>query len=94
MICRSLAVLRTYDGGIATKSTQLAVRGPDGTVERFGTVVTGGPDAGFHSPRFIDPQEAARFVRIALRPGALISNGERRNRTVRDAFLACVRREG
>ena len=79
---------------------QLAVRGPDGTVERFGPVVAAGPESGFHSPQLHDPPAAARFVTVALRPGALISNGYRafwnrvsasRNRQVRGEFLACVR---
>ena len=56
---------------------QLAVRGADGTGERFGAVVAGGRESGFHSPQLTDPQDAERFVRIALRPGALISNGYR-----------------
>ena len=81
---------------------QLAVRGPDGTVERFGPVVKAGPESGFHSPQFTTPPDAARFVSSALRSGALISNGYRsfwnrvsvaRNRQVRDEFLACLRRD-
>lgn len=32
------------------RPVQLAVRGPDGTVERFGPVVAAGPESGFHSP--------------------------------------------
>ena len=80
---------------------QLVVRGEDGTVERFGRVVSAGPESGFHSPRMVEAGEVARFVNAALRPGALVSNGyrsfwnrvsERRNEAVREAFLACVRR--
>lgn len=80
---------------------QLAVRGEDGAIERFGPVVSAGPESGFHSPRMVEAGEVARFVNAALRPGALVSNGyrsfwnrvsERRNEAVREAFLACVRR--
>ena len=80
---------------------QLAVRSPDGAVERFGPVLAGGPEAGFHSPQLRDPHDAQRFVTVALQPGALISNGyrsfwnrasEQRNQQVRDEFLACVQR--
>lgn len=79
---------------------QLVVRGPDGTVARFGPVVAAGPESGFHSPRITDLDEAERFVRLALQPGSLISNGwrsfwnrasEARNREVRAAFLGCAR---
>ncbi len=78
---------------------QLAVRRPDGTGERFGARVAGGPEAGFHSPQLRDPHDAERFVTAALQPGALISNGYRsfwnrasapRNQQVREEFLACV----
>ena len=83
------------------RPVQLAVRIAEGTVERFGPVVSGGPEAGFHSPRIVDPAEVARFVRAAFRPGSLVSNGyrsfrnlasEARNRAVREAFLACLGR--
>lgn len=80
---------------------RLAVRGEDGAIERFGPVVSAGPESGFHSPRMVETGEVTRFVNAALRPGALVSNGyrsfwnrvsERRNEAVREAFLACVRR--
>lgn len=83
------------------RPVQLAVRTAEGTVHRFGPVVYGGPEAGFHSPRIADPGEAARFAAAAFRPGSLISNsfrsfrnraGEARNRAVREAFLACLKR--
>lgn len=83
------------------RPVQLAVRTADGTVHRFGPVVSGGPEAGFHSPRIADPDEAARFAGAAFRPGSLVSNGyrsfrnragEARNRTVREAFMACIGR--
>ena len=82
---------------------QLVVRRADGTVGRFGPVVSGGPQSGFHSPRITAADEAERFVRLALAPGSLISNGwrsfwnrasEARNREVLTAFLDCAREEG
>lgn len=57
------------------RPVQLAVRGPDGTVERCGPVVAAGPQSGVHSPQLRDPHEAVRFVAVAVQPGALISNG-------------------
>ena len=80
---------------------QLAVRGPDGTVERFGPVVAGGPESGVHSPQLRAPADARRFVTAALQPGALISNGHNsfrnrvpaaRNQHVRQEFLTCLQR--
>ena len=79
---------------------QLAVRSAGGRGESFGPVVAAGPESGFHSPRLTDPDEAERFLRLALEPGSLVSNGyrsfwnrvsEARNREVLTAFLACVR---
>ena len=79
---------------------QFSVRGANGNVERFGPVVAAGPESGFHSPRLTAFDEVARFVRIALQPGSLVSNGyrsfwnrvsEARNGEVREAFIACVR---
>lgn len=83
------------------RPVQLAVRTAEGAVHRFGPVVSGGPEAGFHSPRITDPAEAGRFADAAFRPGSLVSNGYRsfwnragevRNRTVREAFMACIGR--
>ena len=59
------------------RPVQLAVRSADGSVERFGSVVSAGPEAGFHSPRIVDREEAARFAGAALGTGALVSNGYR-----------------
>ena len=82
---------------------QLAVRSADGRSGRFGPVVTGGPQSGFHSPQIKDPVEAERFLRLALKTGSLVSNGyrsfwnrvgEARNREVFDAFLACAKGRG
>jgi len=78
---------------------QLAVRSAGGRGESFGPVVAAGPQSGFHSPRLTDWDEAVRFLRLALEPGALVSNGYRsfwnrvsevRNREVLEAFLACA----
>ena len=83
------------------RPVQLAVRTAGEAVERFGGVVTGGPESGFHSPRIVDPAEAERFAEAAPRPGAPVSNGfrsfwnragEARNTEVREAFIACLRR--
>ena len=85
----------------AHRPVQLAVRSQNGAVERFGAVLRGGPEAGFHSPQLRDPHDAQRFAAAALQPGALISNGYRsfwnrasaqRNQQVREEFLACVQR--
>ena len=82
------------------RPVQVAVRGADGRVERFGRVVSAGPESGFHSPRFIEPGEAGRLAEAALRPGALVSNGyrsfwnrasEERNREARETFMGCLR---
>ena len=59
------------------RPVQLVVRTADGMVLRFGPVVRGGPEAGFHSPRITDPAGAARFADAAFRPGSLVSNGHR-----------------
>ena len=96
---QATAFFGTFPG--AHRPVQLAVRGPGGTVERFGAVVAGGPEAGFHSPQLRVSHDAQRFVTAALQPGALVSNGyrsfwnrasARRNQQVRDAFVACVQR--
>ena len=82
---------------------QFAVRGSGGKVGRFGPVVAAGPESGFHSPQITDPDEAERFLRMALDRDALVSNGyrsfrnrvsEARNREVLEAFLACARERG
>ena len=83
------------------RPVQLAVRTAEGTVHRFGPVVSGGADSGSHSARITDPGEAGRFAGTAFRAGSLVSNGYRsfrnradevRNRAVREAFLACLGR--
>ena len=80
------------------RPVQLAVRGSDGVVERFGPVVSGGPESGFHSPELFDVEEAKRFVTAAMSEGALVSNGyrsfwnrvsEERNDEIRKWFLDC-----
>ncbi len=90
-----------YFGGFPEdrRPVQLAVRGAEGTVERFGRAVSGGPESGFHSPQVTDPRDLARFVSAVLRPGALVSNGyrsfwnrvsEARNAEVRAQMLGCL----
>ena len=83
------------------RPVRLAVRTAEGTVHRFGPAVSGGPRSGFHSPRIVEPGEVERFAAAAFRPGSLVSNGfrsfrnraaEPRNRVVREAFLACLKR--
>ena len=83
------------------RPVQLAVRTAEGTVHRFGPVVSGGPASGIHSPRITDPADVERLADAVFRPGSLVSNGyrsfrnragEARNRAVREAFLACIGR--
>ena len=87
----------------ADHPVQLMIRTAGGKVERFGPVVAAGPESGFHSPQITDPGEAERFLRLALEPGSLVSNGyrsywnrvsEARNQEVLEAFLTCVRGQG
>ncbi len=82
------------------RPVQLVVRAPDGRTHRFGPVVRGGPEHGFHSPQLVDPADQLRFLEVALRSGALVSNGynsfwnrvgSARNRQVRDVLVRCVR---
>ena len=59
------------------RPVQLAVRGPDGAISRFGSPVIGGRASGFHDPILEDAREQRRFLEAALQPGALVSNGFR-----------------
>lgn len=77
---------------------QLAVRGPDGVVERFGDVFVAAPGAGFNDTYLEASAEQRRFARAALRSGALVSNGYNsfynrasavNNRAVLDALARC-----
>ena len=105
LVCRDEAPLAAeataYFGGFPEnrRPVQLVVRGPEGTVERFGGVVSGGPESGYHSPQVTNLRNLARFVRAALRSGALVSNGYRsfwnrasaaRNAEVRGEMLGCL----
>lgn len=105
LICRAEepadAEATVYFGGFPEdrRPVQLAVRTAEGTVERFGAVVSGGPESGFHSPQVSSLRDLARFVGAALRPGALVSNGYRsfwnrataaRNAEVRAWMLGCL----
>ena len=78
---------------------QLAVRDAEGRVERFGQPVQAGPESGFHSPKVTGREEVERFIRIALKPGSLVSNGYRsfwnrvsqaENKRVAESFLGCA----
>ena len=82
---------------------QLVVKSAGGEAARFGPLVAAGPQSGFHSPQITDLDEAERFLRLALKPGSLVSNGYRsfrnrvsedRNREVLGAFLACANGQG
>ena len=82
---------------------QLAVRSPNGRVERFGAIIHnhGGPRrAGFHNPRLSNQEESRRFLDAVLESGALVSNGYNsfwnrvspaRNREVRETTRQCSR---
>ena len=68
----------------AGKTVQPMVRRPSGGIVRFGTAVAAGRGAlsGFPSPVLSDTAEVLRFVAVAFRHGAVITNGhgEIRNR--------------
>ena len=104
LVCRmdgtGKAEVTVFFGGFpeTRQPVQLAVRDAGGRVERFGPVVRGGPESGFHSPKLT--AEVERFVSVALKPGSLVSNGyrsfwnrvgEAENRRVAESFLGCVR---
>lgn len=91
---------RTYLGFFPAdrRPLQLAVRRPDGSVERFGPVFTAGPEAGFNDTLLNDPATVRRFTRAVLRNGSLVSNGynsfrnrlpDPRNRELLEALRAC-----
>ena len=80
---------------------QLAVRRPDGTVERFGPVFAARSWGGPHTSRIVHRGDAERFANAALRTGSSISNGyeiyrnvasEADNRAAREAIVACLSR--
>ena len=78
----------------------MAVRAVDGRVERFEPVINAGPESVFHIPLLTDIDEAERFLRIAMLPDSLESNGYNafwvrasaaENEAVDEACLACAR---
>ena len=80
------------------RPVQLAVRTPDGRVERFGQVLVGGPETGFNDTYLEEPADQRRFARAALQSQALVSNGynsffngasAEANRQVLAALAAC-----
>lgn len=96
------SLIDVYFGGFPRDRSpvQLAVRTEEGRVERFGGILRGGRNAGFHSPRLVREDEMLRFVEVSLKAGSLISNGYRsfwnrvsreRNVEVRGQFTACLR---
>ncbi len=54
---------------------QLAVRTPDGRVERHGPVTAGGPDTGFHDPAVEARTDVLRMLAAAAVTDSLVSNG-------------------
>lgn len=101
VLCHETVEAGAYFGSFPGRHVplQFAVRDAGGQVERFGPVLRAGPESGFHSPRLVDWPEVERFVRIALQPGSLVSNGYRSfwnraseadNRRVLDEFLGCA----
>ena len=90
-----------YFGGFPPdrRPVQLAVGTGDGTVLRFGPVVRGGREHGFHSPVISDPARPNASSAPPSPPGSLVSNGYNsfrnrvaaaRNRTVLHRFLSCM----
>ena len=80
---------------------QLAIRRPDGTIERFGPVFAAGSRGGPHTSRIVRPDDVERFIDAAFRTGSLIADGhesllntaaETENRAARETILACLRR--
>ena len=101
VLCHETVEAGAYFGSFPERHIplQFAVRDAGGQVERFGPVFRAGPESGFHSPRLVEWPEVERFVRIALQPGSLVSNGHRsfrnraseaENRRVLDEFLGCA----
>ena len=83
----------------AGKPVRAAVQTPDGGIERFGPLVQGGPESGFHSPVIRERLNVRRFTAAAFRHGSLVSNGhnsvwnelgEPLNRRVRAAVDSCL----
>lgn len=81
------------------KPVQAAVRVGDGTVERFGPVVTGDPASGFHDPLLEERSDVLRLLAAAFTEGALLSNGHNsvwnripaaENRRAREALERCA----
>lgn len=105
LVCRTeepaYAEAKAYFGGWpeGPGRVQLRVRSVDGRTVRFGRAVSGSPEWEFHIARVTDLRDLERFVKAALRQGALVSNGyrafwnrasEARNAEVRGAMLDCV----
>ena len=104
-VCRTAGEIETeiHFGSLPRdrRPIQLAVRRPDGTVERFGPIFAAHSWGGPHTSRIVRPGDAKRFADAALRTGSSISNGyeiyrnianEADNRAAREAILACLSR--
>ena len=83
---------------LTRRPVQFAIRTPDGAVERYGPVMTAGPESGFHDPQITNRAEVLRMARAALQLGSLISNGYNSfwnqasaaaNRTAYQTLAAC-----
>ena len=74
---RSLTAYLHFGPYPANRSVQPMVRRPSGGIVRFGTVVSAGQGSlsGFHAPVLSDTAEVLRFVAVAFRNGAVITNG-------------------
>ncbi|MCY4498243.1 MAG: DUF3750 domain-containing protein [Rhodospirillaceae bacterium] len=95
---RRLSIVLSFGGFPDGRLVQTAVRAADGTVARFGPVVRGRRDAGFHSPEVTAPADVRRLLDFAFAEGALVSNGhnsvwnripEARNAAARRRLGAC-----
>ena len=85
----------------AGKPVQAAVRSGEAPVERFGPVVVGGPESGFHEPSLVERADVLRLLAVAFTEGALLSNGHNsvwnripasENRRAREAIERCAGR--
>ena len=96
--------ITTFFGGFPhdRRPVQLSVRAAENKIHRFGPVVAGGKESGFHSPILEDPIDVDPFLLVALRPDSLISNGYRSfwnratladNQQARDALRVCTQRQ-
>ena len=95
----NLHVALTFGPYPSSGAVQLAVRSPDGSIQRFGDPLPAPSSGASHDPSLEAPADQRRFLRAALQTGALLSNGYRsfwnrvppdRNARVRADALACL----